>query len=356
MLGKTGNDSYQETRFLSPSPTPYLMHFHLPVVLVKRVRAWAAARLLKRVSVSIISLLMGSASMQAEQLLTLDNGTVKVGIDRNKGAAITWLSWKAYPKNMVNSADPGRLIQQSYYAGLRLDRKSEGQSKSWSPWTWNPIQGGGVGSWARVTEFKILDTHTLYSETIPKLWDMPDEEATALMQQWTTFEKDMPNVVVVHCRFTSKRADGDRWGPAKPSPQEIPACYFTRNFSVVKTYLGDGQWRHETQPPGPPWGKAQPPRQAMAMFAPNGQGVAVFSPSAGQTWNYGPHGKGLSEDPLAGPCMHVAPIARVNLGPKSTYGYRYWLIVGTEAELAEGLERLWKQYAAEKAEFSNPAS
>ena len=38
--------------------------------------------------------------------------------------------------------------------------------------------------------------------------------------------------------------------------QEIPACYFTRNFSVVKSYLGEGQWRVETQPPGPPWGQA----------------------------------------------------------------------------------------------------
>jgi hypothetical protein len=70
---------------------------------------------------------------RGEDLLTLDNGTVRVGIDRAKGAAITWLSWTAYPKNTVNSADPGRLIQQSYYAGLRLDRTAEGQSKAWSP-------------------------------------------------------------------------------------------------------------------------------------------------------------------------------------------------------------------------------
>jgi hypothetical protein len=93
---------------------------------------------------------------RGEELLLLDNGTVKVGIDRAKGAAITRLSSAAYPKNLVNSADPGRLIQQSYYAGLRLDRKAEGQSKAWSPWSWNPIQGGGVGSWARVTEFRRL--------------------------------------------------------------------------------------------------------------------------------------------------------------------------------------------------------
>jgi len=291
---------------------------------------------------------------QGEELLTIDNGHVKVGIDRAKGASITWLSWDGYPKNTVNLADPGRLIQQSYYAGLRLDRTADGQSKSWSPWTWNPIQGGGVSSWARVTAFKHLDAHTLYGETVPKLWDMPNEEAEALMRQWTGFEPGMSDVVVVRCELEAKRTPGDRWGPARLSPQEIPACYFTRNFSVVKSYLGDGQWRDETQPPGPPWGRVRPPRNAMACFAPDGQGIAIFSPSATQDWNFGPHGGGASDNPVAGPCMHIAPIDRVLLGPTSTYRYRYWLVVGTQSQIAARLDALWKQYSTERAELTNP--
>ena len=295
-----------------------------------------------------------SAPARNEELLLLDNGTIKVGIDRAKGAAITWLSWTAYPKNMVNSADPGRLIQQSYYAGARLERRSEGQSKAWSPWTWNPIQGGGISSWARVNEFKRLDERTLYAETVPKLWDMPDEEAAALMRQWTGFEPGMPDVVAVRCEFVALRTENDRWGPAVLRPQEIPACYFTRNFSTIKSYVGDGQWREETQPPGPPWGKARVPRNAMAVFAPNREGVAVFSPCATQPWNFGPHAGGASDDPAAGPCMHVAPIDRVNLGPKSTYRYRYWLVVGREAQLATRLDELWQKYGSERAELTNP--
>ena len=291
---------------------------------------------------------------RGEELLTIDNGTVKVGIDRAKGAAITWLSSAGYPKNLVNSADPGRLIQQSYYAGLRLDRQAEGQSKAWSPWSWNPIQGGGVGSWARVNEFKRLDDHTLFGETIPKLWDMPNEEAAAVMRQWTGFEPGMPDVVVVRCEFVAQRAEGDRWGPAKLSPQEIPACYFTRNFSTIKSYLGAGAWRAETQPPGPPWGKTRPPLNVMACFAPSGQGVAIFSPTATQNWNFGPHAGGASDDPAAGPCIHLAPIDRVNLGPKSTYRYRYWLLLGTETQLTARLDALIKKYSGERAGLTNP--
>ena len=293
-------------------------------------------------------------SAGTEDLLFLDNGTVKVGIDRTKGAAITWLSSADYPKNLVNLTDPGRLIQQSYYSGKILDRRADGQSAAWSPWTWNPIQGGGVGSWARVNEFKRLDTPALYSETVPKLWDMPNEEAAAIMRQWTAFEPAMPNVVVVRCEFVSQRADNDRWGAALPHHQEIPACYFTRNFSAAKSYLGDGQWRDETQPPGPPWGKARPPLNAMASFTAGGQGVAVFSPAATQPWNFGPHGEGASDDPVAGPCMHVAPLDRVSLGPKSIYRFRYWLILGTAPQLATRLDELLKKYSHEHAELTGP--
>ncbi len=299
-------------------------------------------------------LVVGTISSRAEDLLLIDNGSVKIGIDREKGAAITWLSWQAYPKNIVNSIDPGRLIQQSYYAGKSIDRRSDGQSKSWSPWPWNPIQGGGVSSWARVNEFKRVDEQTLFSETTPKLWDMPNEEAAALMRQWTAFEPSMPDVVAVRCEFLSRRKESDPWGPSVSRHQEIPACYFTRNFADAKSYLGDGQWREEKQLPGPPWGRTLPPRNAMAFFCKSGQGIALFSPSATQHWNFGPHGGGLSDDPVAGPCMHVAPLDQVSLAAQSTYRYRYWLVVGDAISIAMRLDQLWEKYSTEKAEHAKP--
>ena len=182
---------------------------------------------------------------------------------------------------------------------------------------------------------------------------MPSEEAAALMHQWTAFETNMPNVIVVRCELIAQRQENDRWGPAKRSPQEIPACYFTRNFDTVRSYLGDGQWRAETQPAGPPWGHTQPPRKAMALFNAAGQGVALFSPAATQAWNFGPHTTLASDSPTASPCMHVAPIDWVNLGPKSTYRYRYWLIVGNQQELASRLDELWRKYSKEHSELTN---
>jgi hypothetical protein len=289
------------------------------------------------------------STVEDDTTIKLDNGVIQVGVDSQKGAAITWLSMKAYPKNCVNVADPGRLIQQSYYAGEILDRAEEGQSKAWSPWSWNPIQGGGVSSWARVLEIQKVDQDVLYTATIPKLWDMPDEEAEAVMRQWTQISSDMVNVVVVRCEFQSQRQSDDRWGPAVPRHQEIPALYFTRNFADVRSYLGEGRWRQESQPPGPPWGKCNPPRKAMAVFEPGGSGVAIFSPAATQEWNFGPHGLGTSDDPQAGPCMHVAPLDRVALGPQSLYRYQYWMVLGNEAEIAERLDQLWLLHSEHRA-------
>ena len=212
---------------------------------------------------------------------------------------------------------------------------------------------GGVGSWARVTEFKRLDKNTLYGETVPKLWDMPDEEAAATMRQWIRFEPAMPNTVVVTCELVAKRQPGDRWGPAHKSPQEIPATYFTRNFDQFKSYTGPAKWRELPKKPGPPWSRAKSARKAIACFDKDGQGVAIFSPNA-ENWNYGPHAGPMTDDPLGGPCVHIAPVMRVLLGPRSTLKYRYWLVTGTAPEIATQLDTLWEKYKDERAQLTNP--
>lgn len=291
---------------------------------------------------------------RSEDLLTIDNGELRVGIDRDKGGSITHISSKNHPDNIVNYRDPGRLIQQSYYAGIRRDRKTEGQGPHWSPWSWNPIQGGGINSWAEVTVFERRENHTLYSETIPNLWDMPKEAAAALMKQWTGFEDGMPNTIVVKNVLRCDRDVNDAWGPARLNPQEVPACYFTRNFHIAKSYLGEGQWQREIDPPGLPWTKAKPPLRAMAFFEKDGQGIAVFSPTSGESWNFGSSGgPNTVEDPTSTYTMHVAPVVRINLGPKSTFSYRYWLVVGTQEEIASSLDLLIEKYADEKSTLLN---
>ncbi len=302
------------------------------------------------VGVLCSSILVDAAPKRPEpELKTIDNGTVKIGIDRSMGASVTWLSWEGHPENAINIHDPGRLLQQSYYAGKKLERIKDGQSKHWSPWVWNPIQGGGVGSWARVTKFEKLDEDRLVSETVPKLWDMADEEAQAVMIQRCMYEKGMPNVVEVRNRLECKREKGDIWGDkALPRHQELPACYFTRQFDDFQIYQGKGKWKKVTQKPGPPWGKVTPELNAMACFNDKGQGIGIYCPVADTHWNFGPVGGNKKAGPTHPHCVHMAPLATVGLGPKTVMDYRYWIICGSKEEVAKRLEQLMVKYKGEK--------
>jgi hypothetical protein len=330
-----------------PVRPPVADHPNIPMnrrILHHAFQALAAAILLATSSAAI-------PERPEPDMLFLENEAMKIGIDRSMGASITWLSWQAHPENIINIHDPGRLIQQSYYAGEKLDRRADGQHNAWSPWTWNPIQGGGVMSWARVTRFEILNDEKLISITVPKLWDMPDEEAEALMVQSTEFEPGMPDVVRINNRLVCKRKPDDRWGAAVPRHQELPACYFTSAFRHVESYLGNGEWRREEQPPGPPWGRATPPLNVMACFNDDGQGIAVFSPAATDHWNFGPHRRYTPRaKPEDGPCVHLAPIATVRLGPESTLEYRYWMVVGSKVEITKRIDILLNRHRSE--EFS----
>ena len=91
----------------------------------------------------------------------------------------------------------------------------------------------------------------------------------------------------------------------------------------------------------------------MACFNADGQGIAIFSPTSGDTWNFGPHANAMSDDPAGGPCVHIAPISLVRLGPQSTYEYRYWLIVGDRTTISSRLEKLWLTYSKERGKVTD---
>lgn len=300
--------------------------------------------------VLLMCLLPVSDGSRAEDVRRVHRSENSVGVDAAKGGSITWLSF-GDSGNVVNIADPGRLIQQSYYAGKSLDRTAESQHPVWSPWPWNPIQGGGVGAWATASVIR-QEGLRLSSETIPKLWDMPNEPATALMKQTTGFEEGVDNVIRVTCEFRSQRPADDRWGAtAVPRGQELPACYFTRRHSRISSYLGDGKWREEHYRPGPPWFQCRPPLAVMGCFDETDRGVAVFSPVATKPWNFGAAGGGKSGDPRDKTCIHIAPIEVLKLGPKSSLKYSYWLVVGTRDDVAASLDRLIAAHRSERLQF-----
>ena len=208
-------------------------------------------------------------------------------------------------------------------------------------------------SWARVTKFGKDGERRLFAATVPKLWDMADEEAEALMHQACEFESGMPNMVVVRNRLVCNRDENDAWGKAVPRHQELPACYFTRQFDDFQIYDGNSKWRTVTQKPGPPWGRTNPKFKAMACFNGEGQGIGIYSPTADAHWNFGPVGGNKDKASATdSSCVHLAPIGTVPLGSKSVLEYRYWIVCASKAEIGNRFEQLRQQYKNEKLQLT----
>lgn len=76
-------------------------------------------------------------------MLYLSNSRLRVGVDTTRGGAVSLLASSALPgqwtgRNLINTWDSGRLIQQSYYGC------PDGSCWSDKAWRFNPVQVRGT--------------------------------------------------------------------------------------------------------------------------------------------------------------------------------------------------------------------
>jgi hypothetical protein len=278
----------------------------------------------------IVHILACSAS--AQSFLELRNDSLHVKFDLTRGGAIAYLSVDGEERNLVNIHDEGRYIQQSYYAGKKLDRTADGQRPRWSPWTWNPIQvGDSYLNRAEILDYKVDDS-TVYTKCTPMLWDMKNELAEATMEQWTTLSG---NVIKVRNRLTCMRTD-NLYGEGMNRAQEIPAVYPISALSELYTYFGDAPFTGASL--NKPevihledgfWGrynKEKITESWMAFVDENKWGMAVYQPIT-KNFLAGMAGKpgGEADDSST---SYIAPIKKEKLFKDSEYEYVYYLLIG----------------------------
>ena len=288
----------------------------------------------------------------------LDNGVVKVAVDKTFGGSIVYASLSKSDTNMVNIYDKGRQIQQSYYAGKSLNRQSEEQSSHWSPWSWNPVQAGNFdGDKSIVLNFEPVENGTVfYTKCRPRLWDMNEELAQCHFSQRMQFEKGTDNVIRVTNTLECFRDKDDIWGPPAANDQELPAVYPIRNLSKLVIYDGQTPWTNDTLTVvqyGPKdtwiWTRRKPTEPWAACVDPKTNiGLGVYSPAGtGNTWNMGWTGKGKKDSKgteYSAPTMHFAPIATWKLDRDTKRTYRYWIIIGPLDDIRAKAYQLHKTY------------
>lgn len=266
---------------------------------------------------------------------SIDNGQLILKVDLTRGGAICWLSLSGTKRNIVNIADEGRYIQQSYYAGKTLNRQDEGQSPNWSPWTWNPIQVGDVyRNRAEILDFK-QDENSMYIKCIPMLWDMNNQPAEAEMEQWTTLEG---NVLKVRNRLTCHRTD-EIFGDSVLRDQELPAVYPISALEHLYTYMGNKPFTNDTLSKPEViklssgfWGRYRNISENwMAFVDENNWGMGVYN-SRCKNFLAGMAGK-PGKEYKDGSTSYIAPIKKETLYKNSVYEYEYYIIIGTLNEI-----------------------
>ncbi|MFO7916334.1 MAG: FlgD immunoglobulin-like domain containing protein [Candidatus Krumholzibacteriales bacterium] len=256
----------------------------------------------------------------------LDNGVIRVGIDLERGGAISYLSESGADASVVNIRDLGRYIQQSYYSGPDpFIPEGEYQHPAYQGWGWNPVQAGdvyGYRSWAFDDR---NDGDSLYVKCVPKQWALLNVDSECTMETWITLEA---NRVHVRSRLINARGDSALYSGRH---QELPAVYTVGTLHRLFTYTGDesytGAALTQINNSGPPWTYWKSTECWSALVNDDDWGLGIYNPGTILTVGgfHGTPGGGGPRDDNTG---YIAPLHTDILDHDIVYQYEYTLILG----------------------------
>lgn len=262
-------------------------------------------------------------SLPKPRMTFLDNGEVRIGMDLALGGAVTFISSKDHPGNIINSADLGRQIQMSHYSGpWPFEVGAKKPHKAWAGLGWNPIQTGDCYLNPSKVVTYTNDGKELYIRCIPMQWPLENVPGDCLFETWTSLEGP-----VIHMRYrcTNQRQDKTQY---RPCPQELPAVYTISKLWRLMSYTGDRPFAHGTlthvtndwHRPWP-WTRFTASEGWAALVDDNDWGLGVYKADGGE-FHGGIHGNGRSEDPKHGSTAYVAPIHMENFDHNIVYEHR----------------------------------
>jgi hypothetical protein len=251
----------------------------------------------------------------------IENEYLRLGIDADAGGAVAWLSVKGSDRNVINTKDLGRYLQQSYYAGDGRDRRGEGQADEWAGFPWNPLQAGDFhGKRSQVLDLEV-GSGKIYVKTRPVLWDMNGEFADAYMETWIELKGQD---VVYHGKLT--RFHGvDAWGESEHS-QELPAIYLHSDFKHFYSYTGHDAWKYQfnTMPSERMWESWLTHESWVACVDDNLWGFSVHFPGVA-TFKGGYYH--INDDPIDS-TAYVSPRLILSIPRGTSFEYRVFFSLG----------------------------
>lgn len=178
-------------------------------------------------------LLLLSAPVQAERMSWLENGHVKLGVDLDRGGAITHLASAKGGANVVNNFDLGRQVQLSFFSGpVPFEADGKKPAEHWRHIGWNPIQSGDDFKNTSQMLAHENDGRQIHVTCRPLQWPLNNVPGDCIFDSWLELEGA---VVKARARLTNARTDRTQH-PARL--QELPAVYVNAPFHRVLSYQG----------------------------------------------------------------------------------------------------------------------
>jgi len=251
-------------------------------VLIDFVRVCPAARISATILDESFNHITGNGVeyYETSRAAYIDNGVIRVGIDKEWGGAIREIWYNG--TNIINNYDSGRLAGISVYDGLARDTYNE--SDNYEGWGWNPVPSDKYGH-VNHPQTISFQNNTLYVKSLNLQWN-PDDKgggpqdavvSDLLVETWLTLFPDSPRLIQLLYRVTHVGADHHLG-----NQQEFPYTYVNRGFDRVVYYNGSKPWAGENvsvcETPLWPGQKTVSSENWVALVDDKGVGLAFYAP------------------------------------------------------------------------------
>jgi hypothetical protein len=259
----------------------------------------------------------------------LDNGTIRIGVDKSRGSAIGFFALTADKRNLLNHHDEGRFIQQSYYGD------ADGSKWGKKDWRYNPVQGGSYkGEDAKTLEFW-QKNNELFAKVEPLHWANAKTCPEAIMKQSITLDGAVAKIrMQMHYTGPSQKAGRHQEMPAMFVDYLLPHLMFEKDGKLVKHSPAD--LGKNLKPEGISYST-----EWLAFVDDKNFGIGIHTPGTKDAVTYRHKGNG-STGPEGSACSYVAPIRTIKLETGTTIDYEFFLTIGTLEEIRARFDNLKK--------------
>jgi len=268
----------------------------------------------------------------------LDNGTIRIGIDKSRGSAIGYFALSADKRNLLNHQDEGRFIQQSYYGD------TDGSTWNKTPWRYNPVQGGSYQRQSATTLAFNKTDEQIYTKVEPLHWANGKKCPEALMEQWISLDGNIATIrMKMHYTGPTQNTNANQEMPAMFVDYALPHLIFERDGKLIKhapIMLGKDLKPEQIDYTGS-W---------LAYVDDKDFGIGIHTPGTNQAVAYRHRGNG-STGPTGTACSYVAPVRKFPLTKNLVVDYQFHVTIGSLDQIRE---RFSKLTSAPATEFFTP--